>query len=494
VKIDVFTLFPEWFEWFSSQRHVSNVLAAGSHLELVNPRDHTPLSGGQVDDTPFGGGAGMVLRVDVMDIALRAHYGVDPLQLRRERRVIALAPGGRLLDEELAQELAGEPALTLLCGRYEGFDERILEHLAGEVVSIGRYVLSGGELAAMVLCDAVLRKLPGALGHERSAAEESSASRSRATRSTPTTRALPSIAAGVCPMCCCRGTTSRSSAGAWSAAANAVRRQQIGRAAERRLVWWGGLDRRSATIAARAGRDVRFGAYPRTTKGALHPFIVMSSVIATIERAQLRRVPAFAPGDRVKVHFQVIEGARSRVQVFEGVVIKRQGHGARETFTVRKQSFGSASSACSRCTHPRSSGSSWLRAAMCGARSSTTCATVSASALVCASVATPVPRRSSSRACCSTSRPTLPPSQTARARRRRCSRPPPMVPRRSPRPTVDCRGGSQEQADAADHGSDSEDADGAVAVVDAAADAGATDTSSDAGDAEEGVTAGDDPA
>jgi len=173
VKIDVFTLFPEWFEWFSSQRHVSNVLAAGSRLELVNPRDHTPLSGGQVDDTPFGGGAGMVLRVDVMDIALRAHYGVDPLQLRRERRVIALAPGGRLLDEELAQELAGEPALTLLCGRYEGFDERILEHLAGEVVSIGRYVLSGGELAAMVLCDAVLRKLPGALGHERSAAEES---------------------------------------------------------------------------------------------------------------------------------------------------------------------------------------------------------------------------------------------------------------------------------------------------------------------------------
>ncbi len=87
--------------------------------------------------------------------------------------MIALAPGGRLLDEELVQELAGEPALTLLCGRYEGFDERILEHFASDVVSIGRYVLSGGELAAMVLCDAVLRKLPGALGHERSAVEES---------------------------------------------------------------------------------------------------------------------------------------------------------------------------------------------------------------------------------------------------------------------------------------------------------------------------------
>jgi tRNA (guanine37-N1)-methyltransferase len=173
MKIDVFTLFPEWFEGFASQRHVANVLADGSRLECVNPRDHTPLSGGQVDDTPFGGGAGMVLRVDVLDVALRAHYGVDPVQLRHERRVIALAPGGRLLDEELVQELAAEPALTLLCGRYEGFDERILEHLAGDVVSIGRYVLSGGELAAMVLCDAVLRKLPGALGHERSAAEES---------------------------------------------------------------------------------------------------------------------------------------------------------------------------------------------------------------------------------------------------------------------------------------------------------------------------------
>jgi tRNA (guanine37-N1)-methyltransferase len=173
VKIDVFTLFPDWFEWFVSQRHVSNALAGGSRLECVNPREHTPLSGGQVDDTPFGGGAGMVLRVDVLDSALRAHYGIDPVTLRGRRRVIALAPGGRLLDEQLVQELACEPEITILCGRYEGFDERILEHYASDVVSIGRYVLSGGELAAMVLCDAMLRKLPGALGHERSAVEES---------------------------------------------------------------------------------------------------------------------------------------------------------------------------------------------------------------------------------------------------------------------------------------------------------------------------------
>ena len=173
MNVDVFTLFPEWFDWFASQRHVSNAIAAGSSLRCVNIRDHTTLSGGQVDDTPFGGGAGMVLRVDVLDSALRGHYGVDPVELRESRRVIALAPGGRLLDDRLVDELAAEPVLTLLCGRYEGFDERIVEHFASDVVSIGRYVLSGGELAAMVVCDAVMRKLPGALGHEESAAEES---------------------------------------------------------------------------------------------------------------------------------------------------------------------------------------------------------------------------------------------------------------------------------------------------------------------------------
>jgi tRNA (guanine37-N1)-methyltransferase len=173
MEIDIFTLFPEWFDWFESQRHVRNVLDNGSRLRCVNFREHTPLSGGQVDDTPFGGGAGMVLRVDVMDAALSAHYGLDAVRVREGRRVIALAPGGRVLDEQYVRELAAEPALTLLCGRYEGFDERIVEHFASETLSIGRYVLSGGEPAAMVVCDAVLRKLPGALGHAESVVEES---------------------------------------------------------------------------------------------------------------------------------------------------------------------------------------------------------------------------------------------------------------------------------------------------------------------------------
>ena len=169
MKVDIFTLFPGWFDWFLEQRHVRNALALGSSLETVDLRATTPLKSGQVDDTPYGGGAGMVIRVDVVEAALTARYGDD----RGGRRVIALAPGGRPFDDALATELAGEHALTLLSGRYEGFDERVNEHLATDVISIGPYVLSGGELAAMVVCDAVLRKLPGALGHEESALEES---------------------------------------------------------------------------------------------------------------------------------------------------------------------------------------------------------------------------------------------------------------------------------------------------------------------------------
>jgi tRNA (guanine37-N1)-methyltransferase len=167
--IDLFTLFPEHFEWFRGQRHVANALEGGSELRFHNYRDTTTLSAGQVDDAPYGGGAGMVLRVDVVDAALEAVYGSD----RGAARVIALNPSGRLFDDSLADELAAEPHLALLSGRYEGLDERVVEHLADDAISIGRYVLSGGELAAMVICDAVLRKLPGALGDAESAVEES---------------------------------------------------------------------------------------------------------------------------------------------------------------------------------------------------------------------------------------------------------------------------------------------------------------------------------
>jgi tRNA (guanine37-N1)-methyltransferase len=173
MNIDVFTFFPEWFAWLWEQRHVQNAEALGHSLEFVDLRATTPLSAGKVDDTPYGGGAGMVVRVDVVEAALRARYGGDALELPARRRVIALAAGGRRFDDALAAELAAEGDLTLLCGRYEGFDERVHEHLASDVVSIGPYVLSGGEPAAMVICDSVVRKLPGTLGHDESAVEES---------------------------------------------------------------------------------------------------------------------------------------------------------------------------------------------------------------------------------------------------------------------------------------------------------------------------------
>jgi tRNA (guanine37-N1)-methyltransferase len=169
VQLDVFTLFPEHFDWFLRQRHVSNALSHGAEIRFRNYRDTTPLGAGQVDDAPYGGGAGMVMRVDVVDAALEAAYGPDRDRVRK----IALAPAGRLFDEALAAELAQEDHIALLCGRYEGFDERVVEHLADEAISIGRYVLAGGELPAMVISDAVLRKLPGALGDAESAVEES---------------------------------------------------------------------------------------------------------------------------------------------------------------------------------------------------------------------------------------------------------------------------------------------------------------------------------
>jgi tRNA (guanine37-N1)-methyltransferase len=161
VQIDVFTLLPHAFAWLTEQRPLAAALGSSLDLRLWNYRDFTPLSGGQVDDEPYGGGAGMVLRVDVVHTALDAVYGDYS-----GRRILALTPQGRPLDQELVEELAAEDVLTLLSARFEGFDERVVEHLATDAVSIGPYVLSGGELPAMVVLDAVTRRLPGALRDE----------------------------------------------------------------------------------------------------------------------------------------------------------------------------------------------------------------------------------------------------------------------------------------------------------------------------------------
>jgi tRNA (guanine37-N1)-methyltransferase len=172
-ELDVFTLFPQWFAWLTDQRPVQRALAGGVALGLHSYRDHSPLRHRAVDDPPFGGGAGMVLRVDVVCAALEGAFGKPLDELRAERRLVALDPGGRAFDDGYARELAASPRVALLCARYEGFDARVLEHVATESLSLGPFVLSGGEPVAMAVCDAVLRLQPGALGDERSSEEES---------------------------------------------------------------------------------------------------------------------------------------------------------------------------------------------------------------------------------------------------------------------------------------------------------------------------------
>jgi tRNA (guanine37-N1)-methyltransferase len=164
----MFTLVPHAFAWLTEQRPVASVLGTELELRLFNYRDTTPLRAGQVDDEPYGGGAGMVLRVDVAAAALDAVYGGIP-----EHRVIALTPQGRQLDQGVVEELANEERLTLLSARFEGFDERIVTQLASDAISIGPYVVSGGELPAMVIIDAIARRLPGALGSDESSVIES---------------------------------------------------------------------------------------------------------------------------------------------------------------------------------------------------------------------------------------------------------------------------------------------------------------------------------
>ena len=158
MRIDVFTQLPHAFAWLTEQKPLATVLGTELELRLLNYRDTTPLRSGQVDDDPYGGGPGMVLRVDVVDAALEAAYGD-----RRPARIVALTPQGRQLDQALVEELAQDEELVLLSSRFEGFDERIVGHLATEAISVGPYVLSGGELPAMLLLDAVARRLPGAL-------------------------------------------------------------------------------------------------------------------------------------------------------------------------------------------------------------------------------------------------------------------------------------------------------------------------------------------
>ena len=361
MEIDIFTLFPEWFEWFGAQRHVRNALDRGFAPALCElsrallPERRT----GRRHPFWWRRRDGAARRCDG-----RRH--ASSLRHRRDRGAQESTgdrarPRGRLLDESYVQELAAEPAITLLCGRYEGFDERIVEHLASESLSIGRYVLSGGEPAAMVLCDSLLRKLPGALGHVDSAVEESFSEALEGEPEYPHYTRPAEYRGWRVPRSCSPVITRASASGVCGRVGHEEQRRGVRRLATVSRWFLAALQVCLNRVCARAssldglGRPARSSRYHRAPRAfatirsasgsQLLPLtrrilFAMSTVIESIERKQLRRVPDFGPGDRVRVHFQVIEGTRRRIQVFEGVVIKRQGHGARETFTVRKQSFG----------------------------------------------------------------------------------------------------------------------------------------------------------
>ncbi len=171
IHFDCVTLFPQMFAALTESGITSRALKTERYsLELWNPRDFTSDNYRTVDDRPYGGGPGMVMLAEPLEQAIRA---AKARVAGSERKVIYLSPQGRALDHDKVMEIAQGPGAVLLCGRYESVDERLIRRVVDEEISIGDYVLSGGELAAMVLMDAVVRQLPGVLGDEDSAAQDS---------------------------------------------------------------------------------------------------------------------------------------------------------------------------------------------------------------------------------------------------------------------------------------------------------------------------------
>jgi tRNA (guanine37-N1)-methyltransferase len=167
MRIDVFTIFPGIFPGVLSESLLGRAIEAGVvQVQIHDIRDFALDRHRQVDDEPFGGGPGMVLKPEPIFAAVES-LGAD------RGRVLLLSPAGRLLDQELVRELAGEPHMSLICGRYEGVDERVVHGLPAEEISIGDYVLSGGEIPALALIEAVTRLLPGVVGKEESVEQDS---------------------------------------------------------------------------------------------------------------------------------------------------------------------------------------------------------------------------------------------------------------------------------------------------------------------------------
>lgn len=173
-RYDVVSIFPEMFAALTASGITRRAQARALYtLHLWNPRDYTADAHRTVDDRPYGGGPGMVMRPEPLEAALSAAQAAQGAEGRPPGKVIYLSPQGRRLTHRKVIELAAEPTLTLLCGRYEGIDQRLIDARVDEELSLGDFVVSGGELPAMLLLDALIRQLPGALNTSESAEQDS---------------------------------------------------------------------------------------------------------------------------------------------------------------------------------------------------------------------------------------------------------------------------------------------------------------------------------
>jgi len=296
----VLTLFPDMFPGALGLSLAGRALENGIwSLDVRDIRSAATDRHRTVDDTPFGGGAGMVMRPDVLDAAIGVPDG---------RPLIYLSPRGAPLTQFRARSLADGPGVTLICGRYEGIDQRILDQRNVEEISIGDYVLSGGELPALVLLDACIRLLPGVMG-------------AAASWSTPISPARPSGRAG-------RSQKSFSAA--------TTRRLPPGAGPRRK--------RSPAHAGPTCGAHAWTVRHPR--RNSIKQRDTSMNIIQTLEAEQIakltavRAVPEFRAGDTLKVMVRVVEGERTRIQAYEGVCIARSNKGISSNFTVRKISYG----------------------------------------------------------------------------------------------------------------------------------------------------------
>jgi tRNA (guanine37-N1)-methyltransferase len=323
VRIDVFTIFPGLVDDFCAESLLGRARNSGLlELRLHDLREHTTDVHRTVDDAPFGGGAGMVMRPEPIFASVEAADPPRPLYL--------LGPGGRRFDQAMAHELAALPGFSLLCGRYEGIDHRVHEHLVDAELSVGDVVLSGGEVAACLVIEAVTRLVPGAMGNATSPVTESFGADGLLEEPQYTRPA--EFRGWAVPDVLRSGDHARIER--WRHA-QAVRRT---------------LRDRPDLVEARGGlsdRDRRlleeFPPPPILRRSHLSGLQDVRAMKSTdlVDNQYLRTdIPAFSPGDEVKVHVKVVEGNKERVQIFQGNVIRRQGSGVAETYTVRKVSYG----------------------------------------------------------------------------------------------------------------------------------------------------------